>query len=139
MKKQLKTLCYLLIISLPTLAANNDFELQSNFEEENFTSLNTLEKFVQDNPGTDFAKIKAENPELLQNLNLQTETNIGVAKDMPILGAFWWGCCLGVIGLLLVYIITDNDKMQMKSALVGCVIVTLLVGIGGIINPFGWF
>ncbi len=35
---------------------------------------------------------------------------------------FLWGCILGVIGILLVYIISDNNKEATRKALVGCLV-----------------
>ncbi len=39
--------------------------------------------------------------------------------------SFLWGCCLGVIGILLVYVLTDGDRDQTKKALWGCVVGSL--------------
>ncbi len=42
----------------------------------------------------------------------------------PLFGipAFWWGCILGAIGILLVYVLTDGDRDQTKKALFGCLV-----------------
>ncbi len=138
MKKYLLSFMFILLGFFNSQATNNEWELSENFENENFGEIATLEALVERNTYT-LADINAAHPELLQNINLNDESAVETAKDMPILGAFWWGCCLGVVGVLLVYIITDNDKGQMKSALIGCVIVSLLVGVGGLLDPFGWF
>jgi len=121
------------------MAWSND-EFATPELDQNFTKLNQLESYVNNHPGATIETLKSENNELIQNLALE-ESSISaanVAGDMPIVGGFWWGCCLGVIGLLLVYFITDNDKDQVKSALWGCLIATLLWGLGGVWNPFSW-
>ncbi len=48
--------------------------------------------------------------------------------------SFLWGCILGVIGILLVYILTDGDKLETKKALWGMLVwvgvwVILYVGV----------
>ncbi len=37
---------------------------------------------------------------------------------------FLWGCVLGWVGLLVVYLVTDGDKAQTKKALTGCLVGT---------------
>lgn len=114
----------------------------SPFEQESvdFSPLEAIEEVVEANPELDFETLKTNHPELLEGLEIHQEAAlVDLQGDMPILGAFWWGCCLGIVGLLLTYIITDNDKAQVKSALIGCVISTILFGIGGFLDPFNWF
>ena len=36
------------------------------------------------------------------------------------IASFLWGCAFGWVGLLIVYLVTDNDKEQTKKALWGC-------------------
>ncbi len=40
--------------------------------------------------------------------------------------AFWWGFILGVVGILLVYFLSDQNKEYVKDALIGCVASGLL-------------
>jgi len=108
------------------------------FSDE-FSELDKIENVVLDK-GLDMESLATQHPELANSVNWAPESSATfVAKEMPIARGFWWGCCLGVIGLALVYIITDNNKQEVKSALIGCVISALLFGIGGLIDPFGWF
>ncbi|MFN8430766.1 MAG: hypothetical protein U0V04_12380 [Spirosomataceae bacterium] len=128
-----------LFLMVSVMAWSND-EFTTPALDQNFSKLNHLESYVNNHPGATIETLKSENNELIQNLSIE-ESSISVANtagDMPIVGGFWWGCCLGVIGLLLVYFITDNDRDQVKSALWGCLIATLLWGLGGIWNPFSW-
>lgn len=41
--------------------------------------------------------------------------------------SFLWGCCLGVSGLIVVYIVTDNDREEVKKALNGCLVSGVVV------------
>lgn len=113
----------------------------SEINNQDFEKLNKLENYLNKNPELDFETLKIENPEMVKNLDLAESTgtiNAATAGDMPLVGGFWWGCCLGPLGLALVYFMTDNDRSQTKKALVGCVIAVLLWGVGGLWNPFGW-
>lgn len=131
-------LSILMLFSINSIA-NEPLELDLDLQNE-FAVLEKLENAVELDNELTLEALTANNSELLEGVSIANESSVATVGDqMPILGAFWWGCCLGVVGLLIVYIVTDNDKDQMKSALIGCVIVTLIAGIGGFINPFGWF
>lgn len=137
MKKVILSLA--LTFSCLNIWANNEFEKKST--DSDFEKVQKIEAFVEANPGTTYNVLINSSPELLQNIELLDQTSAGSmspVKDMPLLGGFWWGCCLGIVGLALVYFITDNDRDQVKKALVGCLIATLLWSIGGLWNPFSW-
>lgn len=126
--------------SMAAALPNEELQLNQSSLEKEFEQLNKIEQYVDANEGITLTEIQAKNAELLDNVTLtDSTTSFTMAGELPLLGAFWWGCCLGIVGLALVYFITDNDREQVKSALIGCVISTLLVGLGGIFNPFGWF
>ncbi len=36
--------------------------------------------------------------------------------------SFLWGCCFGLLGVLFVYLMTDNNKEEAQKALIGCVV-----------------
>lgn len=85
-----------------------------------FEKLNEVEAFVEQNIEASFETIK--DTDLLKDIELDTNTLANVTKDteLPLnIPAFWWGCFLGGLGILLVYIITE-DKEQTKKALYGC-------------------
>ncbi len=103
-----------------------------------FEKLNKVEAFVEQNTEASFETIK--NTDLLKDIELDTNTLDNVTKDteLPLnIPAFWWGCFLGGLGILLVYVITE-DKEQTKKALYGCltaggvvaVIYIVLIAIG---------
>jgi hypothetical protein len=138
MKRIILSLC--LLLSTSNLWAAGEFDNTLNTNE--FSELNKIESFVNKNPETTLGDLKAQDSELLKNVAIVEDTN-SIASNvdrggMPLIGAFWWGCCLGIIGLALVYFMTDKDRDQMRPAFWGCIISTLLVGVGGLINPFGW-
>ncbi len=121
------------------LFANNEFE--KTISDKEFEKVQKIEAFVEANPEVTLEKLQQSNSELLANVDLLDETStttLNAVKDMPLVSGFWWGCCLGVIGLALVYFVTDHDKDQVRKALFGCLIATVLWGIGGLWNPLSW-
>ncbi|MCP9770302.1 hypothetical protein EGI22_20545 [Lacihabitans sp. LS3-19] len=137
MKRAILSLTICLVFT--NLWANENFT--NPVSEEEFSQINKIEAFVEANPQTTLADLKNKDSELIQGIDLMDNTDAVVnsaVKDMPLLSGFWWGCCLGVVGLALVYFITDKDRDQTRKALIGCLIATLVWGVGGLINPFGW-
>jgi hypothetical protein len=119
--------------------AAEPLEMELDIANE-FAAIEQLENTIAQNPGLSLSEVKANHEYLLSGVSILEESSVSsISKDMPILPSFWWGCCLGIVGLVVVYLVTDNDKDQVKKALIGCVISTLIVGVGGILNPFGWF
>lgn len=142
MKTKLNLLLILLLgITLSGFAATADLEYKEQTIDDEFAKVEKLEQYLAAHPEATLETVKKTNPELLQGFDLieTTETNFLPSKEMPVVSGFWWGCCLGIVGLGLVYFITDNDKDQVRQALWGCIIATLIWGIGGFWDPFGWF
>jgi hypothetical protein len=141
MKTKVKCLLFLLsFLATTTFAANTDLDFQPNEVKDEFGKVNKLEKYLAEHPGVTLEELKQTKPELLEGFDLvaNTDTNFAPTKNMPLVGGFWWGCCLGVVGLALVYFITDHDRDQVRKAFWGCVIATILWGVGGFWNPFNW-
>ena len=99
-----------------------------NFDSQNinseFDQINKIEKYVQANDGVTLSQLKSENSELLKGIDIEAQTMSTVAAgELPAgIPAFWWGCILTVVGVVLVYVLTDNDKEQTKKALMGCLV-----------------
>ena len=130
------------VVSAPTeatIVADNSIMASSSLTEENvatqpamvmneqsinaeFEKLNKLEQYVASHEGTTLADVK--DSELTKDLNLDTNvTNTVASGDLPAnIPAFWWGCVLSWVGVLIVYLVTDKDKDQTKKALMGCLI-----------------
>ncbi|GAB3521075.1 hypothetical protein [Emticicia fontis] len=106
-------------VSTPQVEALKYDEKTINAE---FEKLNKLEAYVNTNEGTTLADV--QETELAKDLKLDTNVTSTVARgDLPLnIPAFWWGCVLGLVGVLVVYIVTDQDKDQTKKALYGCLV-----------------
>lgn len=98
-----------------------------SFDEEllfaELEELNELDAFVETNEGITYSELENEGSLLLTNIE-NTAAPMGMAEGgEPPLGipSFLWGCVFGVVGLLIVYIMTDSDMDETKKALWGCV------------------
>jgi hypothetical protein len=107
---------------VPKLPANSSFQLEEAEVYQATQGLTDLETYMRENEGTTLADLEARNSDLLEGMNLDREANVSALS--PTEGpagvpSFFWGLCLGAIGLLIVYIVTeDNDEL--KKALWGC-------------------
>ncbi len=85
--------------------------------------LNELDAFVETNEGITYSELENEGSMLLTNIE-NTAAPMGMAEGgEPPLGipSFLWGCVFGVVGLVIVYIMTENDMDETKKAMWGCV------------------
>jgi hypothetical protein len=123
-----------------TVVASTTLSYNETELEQTFSKLNRLEQMYQENPAASLEELTAHaefEGVKIEAANLSSVTNAG---DLPILPAFWWGCILGAIGILLVYIITE-DKDQSMKALWGCLAWTgfwLLLWIFSALLGFGF-
>lgn len=123
MKRILTTLT---LIAFAFCASASDADLFTYDQEaldQEFTELSTLESFVSSNADVSLSDLLAEDNEVLAGLDISAETASGLAMGMlePPLGipSFLWGCILGPIGIVLVYVISE-DEDETKKALYGC-------------------
>ena len=94
-----------------------------NLNQE-FDQINKIEKYVNEHPGTTIDQLKSENSELIKNITISEEIGANFAlveSDTMGIPPFWWGFCLGFWGIIIVYIISDNDKSATKKAFQGCI------------------
>jgi hypothetical protein len=100
------------------------FKFDYNSVQAEFAELNQLAELVTANTSLTYTELKYSNESLITSMNLVPETGIpGGASGEPVLGipSFLWGCGLGVVGMVIVYIGTDQDKDETKKALWGCI------------------
>jgi hypothetical protein len=105
--------------------AAQPFDYDENQMTQEFEKLNRIEEFVSKNKGLDIKELEKVNPQLFSDIEIRTEAAMVFdTKDELPLGvpSFWWGCCLGGLGILLVYIFSDEDKEQTKKAFYGCLV-----------------
>ena len=120
MKKLFISLCMAIAVLAQVKA--NDAELFSynkNAVETAMSALNSIEASVAQNPAltvNDLAKTGV----LLNNFSVNANP-FAMAGDNPLgIPPFVWGFCLLGLGVVIVYIATDNDKDKAIKALWGC-------------------
>lgn len=122
--KKLTTLLSVLFLSANlAFAAEAPAEAYSYDASTDFEQLNQIEKYVESS-GATLEDMQANNSALLKDLTLAPDSSAAFAVDELPLGipAFWWGCVLTLLGVILVYVLTDKDKDQTKKALYGCLV-----------------
>jgi len=124
MKKLLLPVLLLLFASFSALANDADlFKFDYNAVQAEFSELNQLADMVIANEDLTYSSLKLNNENLVAGLRLVSEGALPLQGAEPVLGipSFLWGCGLGVAGLIVVYIGTDQDKVETKKALWGCI------------------
>ena len=112
-------------VGLPSLD-KTVLSLDEQALDQAMAELNLLDDYLNENEGVTFSDLQNMGSELIANFT-DVAAPMGASQegDLPLgIPAFWWGCILGWVGLLLVYIFTDNDKEQVKKAFNGCLIGT---------------
>jgi hypothetical protein len=114
-----------------TTVVSNGFNDDLNAMEQEFSGLNALEQTV-DARNVTYNELAAENSTLLNSVTENQDLGnallgAGGKGDDRALGipGFWWGFILGLLGVLIVFLVVDNDKAkktQVKKALIGCVV-----------------
>jgi len=105
------------------------FKIDYNAVQAEFSQLDQLAVMVKSNSDLTYSVLKLEDANLIESLRLISESTLPDNTKNPVLGipSFLWGCGLGVVGILVVYIISDKDKVETKKALWGCVTWTAVV------------
>jgi len=125
----------ILILLISIFFSLNSFAtepLQKEDFPEEFKKLNRLEAIVNANPSITVDSIIKEQPQLLKDLGINNEAKSSIGGDDPMrpagFPAFWWGFCLGIWGILIVYLITDNDKAALNKTVKGCITAVIVYG-----------
>lgn len=116
-------MAFFLVFSM--FASNADmFKLDYDAVQEEFTELNTLVDMVQANPDLTYSSLSMTNADMVEHMNLMPNAAIPLAGGNAVLGipSFWWGCVFGLVGVGIVYFLTDQDSSEAKKALWGCVV-----------------
>lgn len=100
--------------------------------EQEFSGINALEQEVTNRQVT-YSDLATENSALINAVEANQDLGaslLGAKGDDTALGipGFWWGCVLGLVGVLIVYILVDDraKKEQTKKALIGCLVGSVL-------------
>ena len=123
--KKLFVSVFLVFFAGFTIFANDAdlFKLDYNAVQTEFTQLNQLATMVTSNSDLTYTALKLADGNLVESLRLVPESALPAGEKNPVLGipSFLWGCGLNWVGLLIVYVVSDKDKVETKSALWGCI------------------
>lgn len=122
--KKILSLITILALSFTVATAAEPINFDAQNIDSEFEQLNKIEKFVINNEGTTLDNLKSQNSELLSDINIEADAaSVVASSDLPAgIPAFWWGCVLTILGVVLVYVLTDKDNAQTKKALLGCLV-----------------
>ncbi len=123
------TVSFLLTIVLSAFGTPTDktklFEYDKQKVQQKFKSVTQLEAEVKAHPNTSIKEIKQQKPGLVKAANLKNNVNAStiMADEDPPAGipSIVWGLCLGVWGILIVWLVTESSE-ETKNAAIGCVI-----------------
>jgi hypothetical protein len=132
MKKTILTFTMIFLFGFTAFASNADlFKLDYNAVQQEFTELNVVVDLVQANPDLTYDALLLTHSGLVESINLMPNAAIPMPGGGPVLGipSFWWGCAFGVVGVGIVYFLSDQDTGQAKKALLGCVVSSVVGGV----------
>ena len=133
MKKNVLTIIAIIFMSYASIASNSDlFKIDFNSVNQEFTELNIVEDMVVANPDLTYSSLSISDAGLIERLSLVPNSAVPLANGNAVLGipSFWWGCGLGLVGVGIVYFLTDKDSSEAKKALWGCLVGSLIWGGG---------
>ena len=86
---------------------------------------------VAANPELTYSSLLETNSNLVESTNLAGNSALPIGSGDPVLGipSFLWGCVLGVVGMAIVYIASDQDMGETKKSLWGCIIGYVVGGV----------
>lgn len=106
--------------------ANDDsFSYRTDEVNIHLEPLMKLELLHKSFPDKTFQELIEENDLDSYSYTNASKIQTGFSEPMPIIPAFWWGCILGWVGILVVFLVTQ-DSLQTQNALWGCIVGTLL-------------
>ena len=113
------------------------------------SQLRTLENFVVLNPGITLTYLQEQGSTLVRDIDFSTRNFGGLGSMMnesPAgIPSFFWGCILGPMGIILVYLMTeDNDETKKAfwgflTALGSYAVVSILIYVGYFLIYPGYF
>ena len=113
-----------LMLVMSGKAFATDFSYDAQKVKSEFASLKTAEEYVAAHD-VDLTTLEATGM-LAPDVTISAWTpddGEGPPFGIP---SFLWGCVLGVIGVVLVYILTDGNKDESKKAFYGCLVAAVV-------------
>ena len=103
-----------------------------------FAEVSELDQYLAVNDGKTYTEVNQENATLLSGISSTTSLPFSTSADNALgIPSFLWGCVFGPLGVLIVYLMTDKDKVQSKKAFFGCLAGTAIYVVVWIIIAAG--
>jgi hypothetical protein len=124
--KKILLLPILLLMVFVSRAGSANADLFVINEEEvtaQISELDNLENYVTAHQGATLTDVIKATSEGSANFDVSMLNNFATTyAEGPVAGipSFLWGCVLGPAGLLVVYLVSDQDKQETRKALYGC-------------------
>ncbi len=122
---KIKSLILAGVFAIAGFGANANSSSLFSYNKEAVSSkmnkVNAVENFVNQNDGITISTMNAEGQQLTAAANLSEENSMSSSLlDGPAgIPSFLWGCVLSWVGILVVYLVTQ-DGDETKKALFGC-------------------
>jgi hypothetical protein len=126
MKKLLLVIC-VSVFALGSVLANDSelFSYDKAKVNQAVSDMSQVEQMVNQNPNVSGDDLMAQG-KLDASFEANATSPFSVMGEPPLgIPSFLWGCILGWVGLLIVYLVSE-DKDETKKALWGCVTSTLV-------------
>jgi hypothetical protein len=124
MKKLLLILCVSVFALGSVLADDSDlFSYDKAKVQQSVSDMSQVEQMINQNPDLSVDDLKAQG-KLTTSFNATSSSPFTMMEAPLGIPSFLWGCILGVVGILIVYLVSE-DKDETKKALWGCVVGTL--------------
>jgi len=127
-----------------SVSLSSDDEAAVNFDETeiyaSFDQINDLTTYVTENDAVTYTDVASFDNSMVANVSstaaLALSNNAGAP---PIVSAFWWGCLLSWVGVVIVYVTTDSDSSYTKAAWKGCILSGIVYVAWGILWRVVWY
>lgn len=122
---KIKSLILAGVFAIAGLGANANSSSLFSYDKDAVSSkmskVSAVENFVNQNEGVTISTMNAEGQQLTAAANLSEENSMSASLlDGPAgIPSFLWGCVLSWVGILIVYLVTQ-DGDETKKALFGC-------------------
>lgn len=135
MKKLLLILSLVVAGFLKVSASDADlFKYDKSAVQTSLSELSVLESYVVEHPALAVVNVTKTGTFMVNGIELFTSSYSG--GEIPLgIPAFLWGCVFSWVGLLVVYVVTNNDHEQVHKALMGCIV----SGVVWIIWYLAWY
>ena len=129
MRKILFLYGLLSIITLQLKADGSDlFDVNEDQIQAEMNDLILLEQFILQNDGVTYHQLQIDNSDLITNItpdHSAVSSALGIHSPMSDVTGFLWGLCLGPFGVLIAWLIDEDDLMM---SVIGCLVSSAIGG-----------